>query len=435
MAGDTIFALSSGAVPSGVAVIRLSGPHVRFALETMCSGVPAPRAAMLRSIRSRNEEVLDRGLVIFFPGPGSFTGEDCAELQVHGGQATVTAILAALRDLDGLRMAEPGEFTRRGFENGKLDLTEVEGLADLIAAQTEVQRRFALELSSGGLTRLYAKWADRLTHARAMIEAELDFSDEDDVPGSISGTIWADMAALRDEIADHLDKARIGERVRDGFKIVIAGAPNSGKSSLLNCLANRDVAIVSEEAGTTRDIISVDMDIGGYAATISDTAGLRDTEGRVEREGIRRAELAINDADLVVLLQEPGGARTIPAWSTDTITVATKSDIELPPTEGQHDVMISSQSGDGIAHLIELIAQRIGQAVPTGALAVPNRLRHRAHLSDCAQQISLSLHDEYDIDLRAEHLRLAGEALGRITGRVGAEDLLDVIFRQFCIGK
>ncbi|HVZ15163.1 MAG TPA: tRNA uridine-5-carboxymethylaminomethyl(34) synthesis GTPase MnmE, partial [Bauldia sp.] len=252
---DTIYALSSGPPPSGVAIIRISGPRVRFGLETLIDSIPEPRRASLASVRAAGE-LIDRGLVLFFPGPGSFTGEDVAELHVHGGRAVVAAVLRALSVLPGFRPAEPGEFTRRAFQNDRLDLTQVEGLADLIAAETEAQRRQALRQADGGLSRLYEGWRDRLIRARALIEAELDFPDEEDVPGSVSAEAWEIAAGLEEEIVNHLADRR-GERLRDGVEVVILGAPNAGKSSLLNAIARRDVAIVTSEPGTTRDMIEV----------------------------------------------------------------------------------------------------------------------------------------------------------------------------------
>ena len=281
--------------------MRISGPGARFGLETLTDSLPEPRRASLRFIRTESGEAIDRGLVLFFPGPESFTGEDVAEFHVHGGRAVVAALLAALSALPGFRAAEAGEFTRRAFHNQRMDLTQVEGLADLVAAETEGQRRQAMRQAEGVLGRLYDGWREDIIRARALIEAELDFPDEDDVPGSISDEAWAMVAALETEIADHLADRR-GERLRDGAEVVILGAPNVGKSSLVNAIARRDVAIVTAEAGTTRDLIEVRLDLGGYPVTLVDTAGLREAAGLVEREGIRRAEDRAARADLVLWL-------------------------------------------------------------------------------------------------------------------------------------
>lgn len=436
---DTIFALSSGGLPSGVAVVRISGPATRNALVSLCGGVPASRRATLRPIRSRNGEELDKGLILFFPSPNSFTGEDCAELQIHGGRATVRAILAALGELEGLRPAEAGEFSRRAFLNGRMDLVEVEGLADLIAAETEMQRRLAAEQAAGGLSRLYDSWAKRLTHARAMIEAELDFADEDDVPGSVAASIWDDMRVLQKEIVNHLDEGRIGEIVRDGLKVVIAGPPNAGKSSLLNYLARREVAIVTDVPGTTRDVLHVDLDLLGFAVRLFDTAGLRKTEDAVEREGIRRTQLSMAEAHLVLLLSD----RPDEDWLTlahgyegAIIRVLTKSDtrdMAWPPVRS--DVMISTRTGSGIDDLLGAVAGHLPNIEGGSALALPTRQRHMESLAEARIQIERALGCVDGLDIQSEYLRLAGQALGRVTGRVDVENLLDIIFSEFCIGK
>lgn len=439
-ATDTIFALSSGSLPSGVAVIRLSGPESCDALTQLCGRVPAARHASLATIRNRNGEKLDDGIVLFFSAPNSFTGEDCVELQIHGGRATVKAVLSALAGMAGLRPAEAGEFSRRAFLNGRMDLVEVEGLADLIAAETEMQRRLAAEQASGGLSRLYGSWAKRLTHARAMIEAELDFADEEDVPGSVASSIWNDMRALEQEILNHLAEARVGEIVRDGLNVVIAGPPNAGKSSLLNHLAKRDVAIVTNVPGTTRDVLHVDLDLSGFAVRLYDTAGLRDTDDIVEQEGIRRTRLSMAEAHLVLLLSDEAD----PDWSVldgsyggPVIRVRTKSDVAEPHWPRRDgDVTISVSSGQGIADLLEVIGRHLPELETGSALALPTRQRHIQNLTDARAHILLAVQaDGHGLDIQAEHLRLAGQALGRVTGRVDVENLLDVIFSEFCIGK
>lgn len=437
---DTIFALSSGGLPSGVAVIRLSGPYSRETIVRLCCRVPLARRASLLPIRDRNGAMLDQGLVLFFPGPNSFTGEDCAELQIHGGRATVKAVLAVLADFEGLRAAEAGEFSRRAFLNGRMDLVEAEGLADLIAAETEMQRRLAAEQASGGLSALYDSWAKRLTHARAMIEAELDFADEDDVPGSVAAAIWRDMHDLEQDIVNHLAEAKTGEIVRDGLNVVIAGPPNAGKSSLLNHLAKRDVAIVTDVPGTTRDVLSVDLDLSGFAVRLHDTAGLRATDDVVEREGIRRTHLSMAQAHLVLLLsEEPGNVWPLldNLQSCPILRVRTKIDKADPSwPDDSADVMISVKSGEGVEALISAIGRYLPDLEAGSALALPTRQRHVASLAEARAQIRLALESEEDsLDIRAEYLRLAGHALGRVTGRVDVENLLDVIFSEFCIGK
>ncbi|WP_349956857.1 tRNA uridine-5-carboxymethylaminomethyl(34) synthesis GTPase MnmE [Rhizobium sp. ZPR3] len=434
---ETIYALSSGGLPAGVAVIRISGNLAFPIAGSLAGALPAPRQAGLKTIRTRNGLVIDRGLVLIFPGPASFTGEDCVEIHVHGGKAVVNALLQELSTFEHCRLAEHGEFSRRALENGKMDLVEVEGLADLISAETEMQRRLALEHTAGGLSGLYNAWADRLTRARALIEAELDFADEDDVPGSVSDMVWADMTRLRLEISDHLAGADLGEIIRDGLKVVIAGVPNAGKSSLMNALAKREVAIVTDIAGTTRDVLHIDLNIEGYAVKLYDTAGLRETDELVEREGIRRALRTVADADLVLSLAEIGSEaqRNFPGFTGKVLTIGTKADIH-PGQTNQYDLLISSATGSGLAELHELLRQDLQARSGMLSLALPSRLRHRTLLGESLRAVEAALASEdRGLDIRAEYLRQAATSLGRITGRVDVEDLLDVIFSEFCIGK
>lgn len=434
----TIYALSSGALPSGVAVVRISGPDVRSILLDLAGSVPPARRATRGKIRDRNQLPIDDGLVIFFPGPHSFTGQDCAELQVHGSKAVVAKILATLSEFERTRAAEPGEFTKLAMEAGKLDLLEVEGLSDLLTAETEMQRKLALEHSHGHLSSLYASWMVRLTHARAMIEAELDFADEDDVPGSVSDRIWTDMESLARDMDAHLSRARIGEIIRDGLKVVLIGEPNAGKSSLLNYLARRDVAIVTSVPGTTRDILSVQLDIQGFAVTLVDTAGLRITEDTIELEGIRRAHLAAEQADIVLLLHpcaETGPApQAIPA--NRIIKVGTKLDIAGNPDRDRFDVMVSTVTGEGVDALMTLLMRDLSELESGKSLAIPARIRHVSLLQEARSHLldALERHD-LELALRAEYLRLCAHRLGRITGQVDTEGLLDVIFSTFCVGK
>ncbi|WP_376742328.1 tRNA uridine-5-carboxymethylaminomethyl(34) synthesis GTPase MnmE [Ensifer canadensis] len=437
---DTIYALSSGALPAGVAVIRISGPETNAVLKSLCGAVPEPRLASLKSIRSRNGFMIDSGLIIYFRGPASFTGEDCAELHVHGSRAVVQMLLHELSGFAGLRHAEAGEFSRRAFHNGKMDLVEIEGLSDLIAAETEMQRRLALEHSAGGQSKVYDDWAKRLTHARAMIEAELDFADEEDVPGSVSDRIWKDMELLRREIDAHIAQAPIGEIIRDGLKIVIAGEPNAGKSSLLNALAKRDIAIVTEIAGTTRDVLSVDLSLAGFSVKLFDTAGLRETDETVEREGIRRARDVIANADLVLLLSEnTEGFNTLDdlaLTAVPVLRVATKIDRAGSDTIPGAEVSISTTTGAGMDQLLNVISGYLPDLSGVTALSIPSRRRHVDALRQASIALAESLRLNQDgLDIRAELVRVAGDAIGRITGRVDVENLLDVIFSEFCIGK
>ncbi|MGW9232219.1 tRNA uridine-5-carboxymethylaminomethyl(34) synthesis GTPase MnmE [Pseudorhizobium sp. NPDC055634] len=427
---DTIFALSSGALPAGVAVVRISGPEAFPALSRLTSSAqPEPRKAALRRIRSRDGRMIDEALVLTFPAPHSFTGENVVELHLHGSRAVVNAVSAELGDMEGLRAAEAGEFSRRAFENGRLDLVEAEGLSELISAETEMQRRLAVEQSFGGQSRLYQTWAERLTHARAMIEAELDFADEDDVPGSVGEQVTGEIAAVAADLEAHLKSAKGGEIIRDGFKVAIVGAPNAGKSSLLNYLANRDVAIVTDVAGTTRDVLHIDLDMDGYLVRLFDTAGIRHSTDAIEQEGIRRARQMIEKADLVLQLEEIGMGAEVGQFP-NALRVGTKSDIH--PASQSYDLCLSTVTGDGIDTLRENIISRIRSAW-SGSVA-PTRERQLTLLRDTSISLQAALNTS-ELELRAEHLRRAAVSLGRITGHVDVEQLLDVIFSQFCIGK
>jgi tRNA modification GTPase len=435
---DSIYALSSGRLPSGVAVVRLSGPHVRSCMTAMLGAVPEARRVKLCFIRTAAGEVIDQGLALFFPAPASFTGEDCAELHLHGGAATVSACLAALDSFTGVRMAEAGEFTRRAFLNGKVDLTEAEGLADLVAAETEAQRLQALANARGGQKELYESWRQRLMHARAMIEAEIDFADEGDVPGSIADIIWADVEALRLEMDRHLSRARGGEIVRNGLDVVILGAPNAGKSSLLNALAGRDVSIITEEAGTTRDLVEARINIGGFRVNIVDTAGIRENAGRIEALGIEKARDRSACCDLVLLVEDvtaPGSMPEMPA-SAPVLRVGLKGDLPRREVVHVYDCVVSTVSGAGLDELCGRIESFIADRRGNIGEAIPARQRQVELLGLCLSCLRQSLDSrETALEIRAEELRLAGEALGRLTGRIDVEDLLDVVFSQFCIGK
>lgn len=433
---DTIFALSSGALPSGVAVIRISGPGVRGVLESLCGSVPAERRAALRDIHTADGETIDNGFALFFAGPRSFTGEDIAELHVHGGRGVVAAILRELGALEGLRQAEAGEFTRRAFLNGKMDLTGAEALADLIASETEAQRRFAQANAAGRQGALYRAWRQRILQGRAMVEAELDFADEADVGDSPSFAAWPGVRRLVEEIEAHLASYHRAEIIREGFRVVIVGAPNAGKSSLLNALASREVAIVTEEAGTTRDLIEVPLDLGGVRVLVTDTAGLREDAGRVETVGIERARERAAQADLVLLLTDlsdplPVMDRfgSVPIWA-----IGTKTDLVRGHPGSAYDHVISVHTGSGLDCLIGALAAVAAAAASTSGV-VPSRLRHVELLSRCKVLLTAALAGDRGLELQAEDLRLAGDALGRIVGSVDVEDVLGAIFSSFCIGK
>lgn len=435
---DTIFALASGGLPAGVAVIRISGPSSFQMAETLSGDLPAPRVAALRTVRSRDGGFLDRGLVMVFPGPASFTGEDCVEIHLHGGRAVVTAVLQSLAGFSAARMAEAGEFSRRAFENGKMDLVEVEGLADLLAAETEMQRRLASEQVGGHLSRVYETWREKLIFARSMLEAELDFSDEGDIPGSVSDRVWRDVADLKANVDTALSHLKAGEIIRDGFKIALAGLPNAGKSSLMNALVRRDVAIVTPIAGTTRDVVRCELDLQGYKVELFDTAGLRDTDDLVEQEGIRRAVRTIEDADLVLELVDLVG-RTEPVTATvaSSVRIGTKSDLVGSATPRSDCLLsVSAKTGDGLDALRAYLLDVVRQRTDVGSLAIPSRLRHAERLRSASSYLGAALAGGLKpLELRAEDLRLASLELARVTGRIDTETLLGKIFSEFCVGK
>ena len=442
ISGDSIVALSSGRLPAGVAVLRISGPQTRFVVETIAGGMVKDRAAVLRRFRAPDGTVLDSGLVIFFPGPASFTGEDVAEFHVHGGRAVVARMLEIIASFDGVRLAEPGEFTRRAFLNGKVDLVETEALADLVNAETEAQRRFAVRNAGGVQSDLYMSWRRRLIHARAMIEAEIDFADEDDVPGSVSDTVWTDVQVMIGEIDRHIAGFHAAEIIRDGFEVVILGAPNAGKSSLFNALARRDAAIVTDEPGTTRDLLEVTLDLGGLRVRLTDTAGLRDAPGKVEAIGIEKARAKADRADLLLLLEDILAPRAIGAVESTAplLRVGTKLDLldeqAAGDAAGRYDFVISVMNGTGVETLLAEIGRCAADAAGDVGDILPSRLRHVELLGEANRHLLRAI-DEHTggQELRAEELRLAADRLGRIVGAIDVEDMLDVIFSQFCIGK
>lgn len=484
----TIYALSTAQGQAGIAVIRVSGMAAGGALEALCEGgMPAPRMATLRVLQDRRTgEVLDRALVLWFPGPGSFTGEDVAEFHVHGGRAVVAGVLDALGGL-GLRMAEPGEFTRRAFENGKLDLTEAEGLADLIHAQTAAQRSLALLQSGGALRERYEAWRAALLQAMAYVEASLDFSDEGDIAEGAFAEAMPVVRALAAELDRALADGRRGEILREGIRVAIVGAPNVGKSSLLNALAGREAAIVFDEPGTTRDIIEVALDLDGFPFILHDTAGLREAASAVEQEGIRRALAAAEDADVVIamleasaphpvplsailprqdchptwpnpladlagegtVLQPPGATQmcSLPIARNDggeartkaIIGVLSKADLcPLRPDGGDGFILISAKTGEGLGALKAALVSFARENFGAGEAPLITRVRHRQEIGRARVALEAFLDSAANGDhaeLAAEHLREAADALGRLTGRLDVEDVLGQIFSEFCIGK
>ncbi|MDZ4736332.1 MAG: tRNA uridine-5-carboxymethylaminomethyl(34) synthesis GTPase MnmE [Rhodospirillaceae bacterium] len=489
---DTIYAPATAAGRAAVAVVRLSGPRSRDALLAIAGGarnmLPPPREAAFRRLRDPAiglgpESVIDEALVLWLPGPRSETGEDMAELQFHGGRAVMAAVLALLARIDGLRLAEPGEFARRAFDNGKLDLTALEAIGDLVNAETEAQRKQALRQMDGGLGRLYEIWRERLVRALAHLEAAIDFPDES-LPDDIAAGVAHEIASLAREIRAHLDDGHRGERLREGLRVVLTGAPNVGKSSIFNLLVRREAAIVAPEAGTTRDVIEAAFDLGGYPVLLADTAGIREegirdarapdiasvdaldandsmnraarfagyasndtTIGAVEQEGIRRARQRADEADLRIRVldateDQAGQLELREAGDPDTLLVLNKIDLapgavsrlpaDLPV------VALSAVTGEGVAELEQRLASMIAARLEAGNDAatgpVLTRARHREALEECLAAIG-RMAAAGGPELAAEDLRLAVRALGRVTGRVDVEDLLDVIFRDFCIGK
>ena len=446
----TVAALSSGLVPSGVAVIRVSGSRVRFALERIAGFVPEPRYAQRSTLCDPNSQApLDDALVLFFPGPNSFTGEDVAELHCHGGRAVVDGVLAALYAVPGIEPAEPGEFTRQAFLNGKMDLTQVEAVGDLIHATTASQRDQAMgQLAGRGRDRVLA-WQDAITDMRALIEADLDFSDEDDVPGSVVDSLPERLDELIGEL-EWETESHWSERLRDGFRVILAGAPNSGKSTLLNALVERDAALVSSEAGTTRDVIDVAIDMEGLPIVLSDTAGLRDElmpVSAVEQMGIEKARLLIGDADCVVWLlggDDIGADSATLPLADDWIRIRSKSDLLGSKRAWADDVLlVSGVSGDGLTELRFAIASSIRERYEFGGrpaqqdVALDARRREALTLSleELKEASRLLGRSDRSLDLVAESLRSASFHLGRITGHVDAEGVLDRLFSRFCIGK
>ena len=427
---DTIFALASARGKSGVAVFRLSGPRAHAAVVALCGPLPELRRAALRQLRWQGE-VLDAALVIVFGAGASFTGEAAAELQVHGSGAVIRAVARALSDLPGLRQAEAGEFTRRALENGRLDLTQVEGLADLIEAETEAQRRQAQRVLSGAIGQRAEAWRQLLIRAAALNEARIDFADED-VPVDVTPEVLAVLDRLVGELRREIDGARVAERLRDGFEVAILGAPNSGKSTLLNALAGREAAITSDVAGTTRDVIELRLDLAGLPVTFLDTAGLRATEDRVERIGVERAMARAQAADLrVFLLQDPGEVLLLAPQPEDLVVLG-KADLRGGVAEA-----VSGLTGLGLDRLTGRVAEILGRRVASAG--VMTRERHRVAMMRAVEAMELAQGELSRADGRAElvaaDLWLAMRALEVLVGRLDVENLLDEIFASFCIGK
>ena len=430
---DTIYAPATAAGRAAVAVVRLSGPGTRAALRAVAGIVPKARHASLKTLRASGGAAMDRALVLYFPGPDSYTGEEVAEFHVHGGAAVVGALLVELDTL-GLRLAEPGEFTRRAFENGKLDLAQAEGVADLIDAETSAQHRQALEQLGGRLSDVQARWTDALTEALAMYEAAVDFPDED-VPADVARRAGPVLEGLISELDGAILDARRGERVREGFRIALIGAPNAGKSTLLNTLVGRDAAIVTATPGTTRDIIEVPLVLGGYKVIIADTAGLRDTGDEIEAEGVRRARAWADDADLRVWLADGmDAAGNFDGAREGDILLVTKRDLG-EGVAGLRGEPFTVRSPNDVAWLERTLTGAVVEALAGAEPPVATRLRHQELLSEAATRLRQALDQDEHLELAAEDVRLAARALDRITGRIDPEQVLGRIFSTFCIGK
>ena len=423
---DTIFALSSGSPPAAIAVVRLSGPATRQTLETLGGALPEPRNAVLRTLRDRSGAVLDRALVLWFPGPASATGEDCGEFHLHGGRAVVAAVLGALDAIDGLRAARAGEFTRRCFENGRIDLAEADALADLLSAETELQRQIAQAGLTDGISKAVRDWRDRVLMLSAAVEGVLDFSDEEDA-ADLPSSFFDAVGVLADEIGSWLERPAIA-KVRDGIRVAIAGPPNFGKSSLFNAILQENAAIVSERAGTTRDVLQRSVAIDGVPFVLIDTAGLRDeTDDEIEQIGIARAEAEMARADIVLWL---GPESEGPSGS---IEVQPRQDDPNGPIKRSADLVVSSVTGFGLDALFAFLTSRARQILPKPGVAVANE-RQRQHLDDAYSALN-GLVGEMDLLVIGEQLRAARVAFDRLLGNAGTEDMLSTLFGRFCIGK
>ena len=433
---DTIFALATAPGRGGVAVIRVSGPQTEAGIRRLTRGeVPAERKAVIRTLfeLSTNDRI-DTGIVLFFRGPQSYTGENVVEFQIHGGRAVQSALLSALGQIPGFRPAEAGEFTRRAVENGRLDLTQAEAIADLVSAETDAQRRLALGQHDGALSELYEGWRSRLVRAAAWIEASIDFAD-DEIPEDAAARSRKEIGEVHAEIKAHLNDGRRGEILRGGLQVAVIGPPNVGKSSLVNALARRDVAIVSAHPGTTRDVIEVHLDLGGYAVVLADTAGLRDSSDGIEQEGVRRARSRAQSADLRLLVLDGtmGFEDTlIPDFRGDHIVVWNKVDLAASKTKA--GLQVSAMTGEGLADLVEVLSKAAASRGSGSEAPVLTRARYRHALEEAAESLAFVART-VEPELAAEHVRRALRAIGRITGRVDLDELLDVVFRDFCIGK
>lgn len=435
---DTICALASGPPPSAISVLRVSGPHVvdiiglRFSAATL-----RPRHATLVDLFDEEGALIDSGLAVFMPGPASYTGEDTLEISLHGGRVIVETALRSIMSA-GARLAEPGEFTRRAFEAGKLDLTRAEAVADLIDAETEAQHRQALKQMDGALERLYAGWRDELTTCLALLEASIDFPDEEDAPDRVDAPVRATLSQLQNSLNDALAQGNITERIRDGFKIAILGKPNAGKSTLLNQISKRDAAIVTDIPGTTRDVVEVRLTMGGYLIWLSDTAGLRETADIVEAEGVRRAKKAADEADLRLWLYDAREDFDMRAVQPGDLIVANKSDLVAPGNVSRETLSIAAKTGEGVAKLESDIIARISTMTQNLGAPMITRARHRQGIERALDHVAAAqeqLESQVGAEFVAEDVRQASRELGMLTGHIDPDTVLGAVFSSFCIGK
>ncbi|MDJ0919807.1 MAG: tRNA uridine-5-carboxymethylaminomethyl(34) synthesis GTPase MnmE [Henriciella sp.] len=436
---DTICALASGPPPSAICIIRVSGPRVRpIATSLLSAGLPEPRISVLTNVSDASGQTIDQGLAVFMPGPASYTGEDTLELSLHGGQIIVDLALAALYEA-GARLAEPGEFTRRAFQAGKLDLTKAEAIADLIDATSVAQHRQATLQYDGALADLYGDWRQRLTECHALLEAGIDFPDEEDAPTQVGQPVLVILEQLITNLDAAMDSGNITERIRDGFQIAILGKPNAGKSTLLNRIAGRDAAIVTDIPGTTRDVVEVRLILGGYLVWLSDTAGLRETLDVVEAEGVRRAHAKADEADLRLWLVAPGDTAPAEAGSgPQDILVHSKSDLREADDVSRETFQISAATGAGVDALISEITRRLKSIGAQAEAPMITRARHRQAITSARQEFSQAtsmLQSGYGLELVSEHVRQGSKLLASLTGHVEVEDVLGEVFSSFCIGK
>ncbi|RIJ24103.1 tRNA uridine-5-carboxymethylaminomethyl(34) synthesis GTPase MnmE [Henriciella barbarensis] len=435
---DTICALASGPPPSAIAIVRISGPAVRdICARVFEAGLPTPRRTVFGRFLDVSRETIDEGLGVFMPGPHSYTGEDTAELYLHGGGAVIDHALDTLCGFRDVRLAEPGEFTRRAFENGRLDLVEAEGVADLIDAETRAQKSLALDQLGGSLSKVYDGWRVGLLEAMALLEASIDFPDEEDAPDESTGPVAGLLGRLENELRTAIDDDEVGERIRDGFRVAIIGPPNAGKSSILNRLARREAAIVSDIPGTTRDVVEVRLRIAGQIVWLADTAGLREVDDAIEAEGVRRALERAKAADLLIQVRSPDTASSFEGAGDDDICVLNKADV----AENVHDggtILLSAETGFGFSALEDALGKRITELSGSRSAPLITRRRHREALSTSlfhVKQASANLERGFGAEIVSEDVRLAAQKLGALVGRIDVEDILGEVFSSFCIGK